>query len=187
MATTTTPERLSIAPANDRDCDERKVVDLSHATHAQDLRALAPADFAPIAPTAPPFDRRAKLTRKQEAILDWVAAFVAARGYAPTLREIGTAFGIVSTNGVNDHLRALERKGFIRRRAMQSRAITLVDSARPAPIAVDQAAEWKAENEALRTLLRRIQGAAHRLPVMTAEMVVVLGDVRDALACPVRR
>jgi repressor LexA len=35
--------------------------------------------------------------------------------------------GIRSTNGVNDHLRALERKGYLRREDMKSRALKLVD------------------------------------------------------------
>jgi repressor LexA len=36
--------------------------------------------------------------------------------------------GIRSTNGVNDHLRALERKGYLRREDMKSRALKLVDA-----------------------------------------------------------
>lgn len=37
-----------------------------------------------------------------------------------------TAFGIKSTNGINDHLRALERKGYITRDPLKSRAIRVV-------------------------------------------------------------
>lgn len=183
MVPKASPERFGVAVATPRDPGERNLVDLSHATHAQDFGALSPTDFAPVADVVE-FPGRAKLTGRQRAILTWVTSFVEARGYAPTLREIGTAFGIRSTNGVNDHLRALEKKGFIRRRAMQSRALTVVDSPHPGTVAVDQSAEWRAENEALRILLRRVQTASARLPAMTAEMVVVLGDVRDALACP---
>ena len=40
--------------------------------------------------------------------------------------------GIRSTNGVNDHLRALERKGYLRREDMKSRALKLVEDAMPA-------------------------------------------------------
>jgi repressor LexA len=39
------------------------------------------------------------------------------------LREIGSHFGIRSTNGVNDHLRALEKKGFLHREDLKSRAL----------------------------------------------------------------
>lgn len=36
-------------------------------------------------------------------------------GYPPTLREIGAHMGIRSNNGVDCHLRALERRGLVRR------------------------------------------------------------------------
>lgn len=39
--------------------------------------------------------------------------------------------GIRSTNGVNDHLRALERKGYLRREDMKSRALRLVEDEAP--------------------------------------------------------
>jgi repressor LexA len=42
--------------------------------------------------------------------------------------------GIRSTNGENDHLRALERKGYLRREDMKSRALKLVEDAAPAPL-----------------------------------------------------
>ena len=48
-------------------------------------------------------------------------------GYPPTLREIGAHMGIRSTNGVNDHLRALERKGYLTREDMKSRALRPCD------------------------------------------------------------
>ena len=37
------------------------------------------------------------------------------KGYAPSIHEIGAKFKIASTNGVSDHLKALEKKGYIRR------------------------------------------------------------------------
>ena len=40
-----------------------------------------------------------------------------------TLREIGSHFGIGSTNGVNDHLKALESKGYLTREDMKSRSL----------------------------------------------------------------
>ena len=39
------------------------------------------------------------------------------------MREIGSHFGIRSTNGVNDHLRALEKKGYLQREDLKSRAL----------------------------------------------------------------
>ena len=56
-----------------------------------------------------------KLTDRQRMVLDYICESIQDRGYPPTLREIGLKLGIRSTNGVNDHLRALERKGYLTR------------------------------------------------------------------------
>jgi repressor LexA len=64
-----------------------------------------------------------KLTDRQEMVLKYIESSIAQRGYPPTLREIGNFMGIRSTNGVNDHLRALERKGYLLREDMKSRAL----------------------------------------------------------------
>jgi len=66
------------------------------------------------------------LTKRQAQTLDFIKQSIEERGYPPTLREIGESMGIRSTNGVNDHLRALERKGYLSREDMKSRALRLV-------------------------------------------------------------
>ena len=70
------------------------------------------------------------LTDRQEEILQYIQRYIAEQGYPPTIREIGTAFGIRSTNGVNDHLKALERKGYVARGELKSRALTVVEGGR---------------------------------------------------------
>ncbi len=52
-------------------------------------------------------------TARQRDILDFMHATIRQRGYGPTLREIGKKFEIKSTNGVTDHMKALERKGYV--------------------------------------------------------------------------
>ena len=63
------------------------------------------------------------LTVKQQQVLDFIRQSIRERGYPPTLREIGSHFGIGSTNGVNDHLKALESKGYLTREDMKSRSL----------------------------------------------------------------
>jgi repressor LexA len=63
------------------------------------------------------------LTHRQQMVLEYIRRSIHDRGYPPTLREIGAFMGIRSTNGVNDHLRALERKGYLTREDMKSRAL----------------------------------------------------------------
>jgi len=73
------------------------------------------------------------LTQRQQMVLDFIRQSITDRGYPPTLREIGARMGIRSTNGVNDHLRALERKGYLTREDMKSRALrpTMPQDAQP--------------------------------------------------------
>lgn len=63
------------------------------------------------------------LTSRQKEILEFISARIEEHGYPPTIREIGEHMGIRSTNGVNDHLKALERKGFLQREGLKSRAL----------------------------------------------------------------
>lgn len=55
------------------------------------------------------------LTSRQKEIYDFVLGTIREKGYAPSIPEIGRRFDIASTNGVSDHLKALEKKGYIRR------------------------------------------------------------------------
>jgi repressor LexA len=85
------------------------------------------------------------LTDRQQQVLHYIRQSIHDRGYPPTLREIGAHMGIRSTNGVNDHLRALERKGYLTREDMKSRALRPLDldldpSERNGEIAADAAA-----------------------------------------------
>src|SRR5258705_12041921 len=62
-------------------------------------------------------------TPSSEAILGYIEESLRDHGRPPTLREIGAAFGIASTNGVRYHLDRLERDGKIRRARFTSRGI----------------------------------------------------------------
>lgn len=69
---------------------------------------------------------RPPLTSRQAECLRVVTRSIAFRGYPPTLREIGDAMGIRSTNGINDHLKALERKGYLTREGLKSRTLVVL-------------------------------------------------------------
>jgi len=72
-------------------------------------------------------DERPPLTDRQNMALSFIRSSIEERGYPPTIREIGAHMGIRSTNGVNDHLKALERKGYVVRDELKSRAIRPAD------------------------------------------------------------
>ncbi|HJN13154.1 MAG: transcriptional repressor LexA [Pirellulaceae bacterium] len=68
-----------------------------------------------------------QLTERQKHVYEFIHDLITNRGYGPTVREIGHEFSISSPNGVMCHLKALEKKGLIRRSPNKSRAIELVN------------------------------------------------------------
>jgi repressor LexA len=71
-----------------------------------------------------------ELTQRQRQILSFIVREAETRGFPPTIREIGEQMGITSTNGVNDHLKALARKGYLLRGEQQSRSLVPTKRAR---------------------------------------------------------
>lgn len=65
-------------------------------------------------------------TPRQAQVLRYIVAHIVHKGYPPTVREIVLHLGVTSTNGVNDHLVALERKGYIRRDPRTARGICVL-------------------------------------------------------------
>lgn len=72
-----------------------------------------------------------QLTERQKEIYDFIRDKIESRGYGPTVREIGLEFDIKSPNGVMCHLKALEKKGLIKREGFSARAIQLLNHKRP--------------------------------------------------------
>ena len=80
-----------------------------------------------------------QLTERQQQVYAFIHDKITHRGYGPTVREIGEHFNISSPNGVMCHLKALEKKGLIRRSPNKSRAIELtreaIDAEKGLPLA----------------------------------------------------
>ncbi len=66
------------------------------------------------------------LTARQQEIWQFLAEYVDAHGYPPTVREIGDAVGLASPSTVHAHLANLERAGLLKRDPTKPRAIELV-------------------------------------------------------------
>ena len=73
---------------------------------------------------------RPLLTDRQREILHYIEREVRTTGVPPSIRQIGVALGISSTNGVRAHLQALEKKGYIHRSSRTSRGIASLDRLR---------------------------------------------------------
>jgi repressor LexA len=69
------------------------------------------------------------LTERQQAILDFINSYVNENGFPPSVREIGRQFGIYPAT-VQDHITALERKGYLQKKRFQSRTLSVPASSR---------------------------------------------------------
>ena len=67
-----------------------------------------------------------KLSARQQAILDYIGAFLDENDYPPTIRDIQHELGISSTSVVDYNLKVLEERDLIRRNRNISRGIELV-------------------------------------------------------------
>ena len=69
------------------------------------------------------------LTERQQAILDFINQYVEENSFPPSVREIGRHFEIYPAT-VQDHISALERKGYLQKKRFQSRTLSVPASSR---------------------------------------------------------
>ncbi len=119
-----------------------------------------------------------KLTDRQAAVLEFISGHITDTGFPPTIREIGDHLGISSTNGVNDHLKALERKGYLTREDAKSRAIRpLFDREGNPPESASHADENTVLDDVHQIpIIGRIAAGAPITAVENIENMVTLGE-----------
>ena len=150
-----------------RHCGARPTLDRRRAgRHARPERgegcevaaAIAHGDLTPRGMSP---DRSVRdLTERQREVLDYIVEVLRESGYPPTVREIANHFGMASAFGVQRHLEALQKKGFLRRET-GARALTLAPSVL----------------QALEHTTGALPVAAEAPPPMNATLVPVLGRV----------
>lgn len=79
-----------------------------------------------------------ELTKRQNEIFEYIKQTVHAKGYPPSVREIGEAVGLASSSTVHGHLSRLEEKGYIRRDPTKPRAIEIVTEQLGEPINMEE-------------------------------------------------
>ena len=72
------------------------------------------------------------LPPRQQEVFDLLLAFTKKNGYPPTNRELANLIGVRSANAIAEHIRALERKGFVSVARGVARGITVVGQKEPA-------------------------------------------------------
>ncbi|MCC6103195.1 MAG: transcriptional repressor LexA [Olegusella sp.] len=68
------------------------------------------------------------LSKRQQAIYDYICSYTQAHSYPPSVREIGAAVGLASPSTVHMHLRVLEQRGYIKHDSNKPRTIEVVSS-----------------------------------------------------------
>lgn len=108
------------------------------------------------------------LSPRQRDVLAFCLEHQQRTGSFPTYREIGDALGIASTNGVSDHVKALVRKGALKRSAEPgtSRGFRVP---RPAQQATVQ--DLSAQVAGLREEVNRLRSARTRVCLACVEVV----------------
>lgn len=74
------------------------------------------------------------LTARQQQILDYISDSQVKTGVIPSTREIQEFFGFASQTAVMNHLKALEKKGVIQRRAGKARAVSVTANLNREPV-----------------------------------------------------
>jgi repressor LexA len=130
------------------------------------------------------------LTSRQKEILDYLRGYQAEYGYPPSFRELAGRFGI-QLKAVQDHLKALIRKGYLQQERNRSRGLRLTPltvplrtvplyGAIPAgePLSVEEAAEgyvslpesWARGEE---VFLLRVRGESMSPYILPGDQVIV--------------
>jgi repressor LexA len=146
------------------------------AKKARVERKAAGSDKTKTAPTGAadlqPAPVKKGLTSRQTKVLAVIRAAVEARGYPPSVREIGEAVGLTSPSSVAHQLRVLEQKGYLRRDPNRPRAleVTMTGEAesRQASAASDRQASTNASKTAFVPVLGRIAAGG---PILAEESV----------------
>lgn len=106
----------------------------------------------------------ADLSPRQRRIMEFLRNWGDQHGYPPSVREIGEAVGLVSPSSVAYQLKALQRKGYLRRDPNRPRAVDV----RPASELVDEDVDSRRPAPAYVPMLGRIAAGG---PILAEEMI----------------
>ena len=74
---------------------------------------------------------KAKLTKKQALIIDFIKEYTARQGESPSYREIMSALGLSSVSAVAEHIDNLINKGALRKTPGAARSLEVIDLSYP--------------------------------------------------------
>ncbi|MDR0625897.1 MAG: transcriptional repressor LexA [Bifidobacteriaceae bacterium] len=110
------------------------------------------------------------LTPRQRHILQVIKENLERRGYAPSMREIGTAVGLTSPSSVKHQLEVLEAKGYLRRDHRLPRAMEVIDPNADVP----QLRRPEGEEESKPRYVPLVERVAAGTPVLSGQEIEAL-------------
>ena len=118
------------------------------------------------------------LTSLERRILDYIVEYLRRNTYQPSIREIGSRFGIKSTKTVSEYLQSLADKGWIERDSSRSRGVRVIGlDMHPGTVTVPRL-EAESEERAFE-FDRRIAGGAGTFMLSMGEDPVAPEGLRE--------
>ena len=90
---------------------------------------------------------RAETNRKEKAILKFIETQVLENGYPPSVREIGKAIGLSSTETVHAYLEKLEKEGYIKKQDKKGRTLKIIKGSNGEPITTNPGKDFYIQKE----------------------------------------
>lgn len=120
-------------------------------------------------------------TKKQKAVLDYIANFQSTYGYSPSYREIMAGMSYTSLGTVMKHINSLVAKGLLRKRDKSARSLEVIDIEIPRHVASNRpgnAEKWlidliDARFRAVESNPGRSSNDVDSLTVLTASLKVL--------------
>ena len=115
------------------------------------------------------------LTSLERRILDFIVEYLRRNTYQPSIREIGSRFGIKSTKTVSEYLQSLADKGWIERDSSRSRGVRVIGlDMQPSTVTVPQL-----EDDTVFEIDRRIAGGAGTFMLSVADDPTAPEGIRE--------
>jgi len=126
------------------------------------------------------------LSRRQRDVLDVIEEQISSRGYPPSVREIAAILGVSSAAGIQSHINALVKKGYLTKSDHLSRSLQIVKE--PSIAELDSAEPDPAENRPGKTRDIPLLGyVAAGVPLDTSSQHFDVVSISDDLLRPGRK
>lgn len=118
-------------------------------------------------------------TARQLEVVRFIAEYNNEHGFGPSIRDIGFCLDIASTNGVNDHLSRLRRKGLLEPASNTARSLVLTKKGREA-IGLGEPPGFETARAALLDAATEVASLTNGSDAPTNELANALADLWEA-------